>query len=214
MTPTASASPSSSALSPISTALARALVGIRFLAALALSLWIGGMGFFGIMAAPVLFHPERSGIARNADTAIMAPQMVSAMLTRFGTLTNICIPILVLCWIVDGLLSKSQRKRAWQVQGLLTGVCLILSQYLNGVLLPQTRAEQGKILPLIARVDRGETLSSAEQAQRATFDEGHKSYQRLASLNLYLLMAILLTLFSRSVEPHPKPSENGKLGRE
>lgn len=172
------------------------------------------MGFFGIMAAPVLFHPERSGIDRTADTAIMAPQMVSAMLTRFGTLTNICLVVLIVCWIVDGVLSRSQRKRAWQIQGLLTIVCLVLSQYLNGVLLPRTRAEQGKILPLIARVDRGETLSPAEQSRRAAFDAGHKSYQRLASLNLYLLMAILLTLFGRSVEVHPKPSENGKLGRE
>ncbi|RYG70074.1 DUF4149 domain-containing protein [bacterium] len=191
-----------------------ATIFIRFLVSLALSLWIGGMAFFGIMAAPVLFHPEKSGIPRSADTAIIAPQMVSAMLTRFGTLTGICAIVLLLGWIIDGFLTKSQKKKSWQIQGVLTLICLTLSQYLNGTLLPKTRAEQSVILPIIARADRGEKLSEADQARRAAFDTGHKSYQRLASINLYLLMAVLIILLGRPLAPAQDSSQNGSRSRD
>jgi hypothetical protein len=179
------------------------LIFSRFLVALSLSLWIGGMAFFGIMAAPVLFHPEKSGIPRAADTAIIAPQMVSAMLTRFGFLTSICAVILLVGWLVDGLLSNGTqsglKSGAWRIQGALSLVCLTLSFYLNSVLLPRTKAEQGQILPLIARAERGETLSAADKERRVAFDMGHQSYQKLASINLYLLMAILLVLLGRAL---------------
>jgi hypothetical protein len=209
-----SASISSPSSGPFHNWINLALVVSRFFVTLSLSLWIGGMAFFGIMAAPVLFHPEKSGIARTPNTAIMAPQMVSAMLTRFGTLTTICGILLLLGWLIDGLLSRSVRTRSWRLQGALTLLCVVISQYLNVALLPRTRAEQSNILPIIARADQGETLSAAERARRAEFDAGHKSYQRLASLNLYLLMAVLLILLSRSLHSRPDAPENGKLGRE
>jgi hypothetical protein len=65
--------------------------------------------------------------------------------------------------------------------------------------LPKTQREQFEILPLIARAERGEVLSSAEQEKRVAFDAGHKSYQRLASLNLWLLLALLAIVTARGV---------------
>ncbi len=170
----------------------------RFVSALCVSLWVGGMAFFGIMAAPVLFHPERSGILRESNTAIIAPQMVSAMLTRFGTLTTICGAVLLVCALIDGFLTRGWRVRTWQIQTVLCAVCLGFSLYLNSFLLPQTKRDQAQILPLIARSARGETLSPADTAQRAAFDAGHSSYQRLASLNLYLLLALLFVILART----------------
>ena len=155
------------------------------------------MAFFGIIAAPVLFHPERSGIERAANTATLAPQMVSAMLTRFGTLSTICGVVLVVTALLDGVLSRELKNRWWRVQLMLSVLCLGFSLYLNGFLLPQTRREQAQILPIIARADRGEALSPQETARRQTFDRGHRTYQRLASLNLYLLLATLLILIAR-----------------
>ena len=184
------------------------LVLARFVTALSLSLWIGGMAFFGIMAAPVLFHPEKSGIARSANTATIAPQMVSAMLTRFGTLTNICIVLMVIGCLMDGILSGSLRKLCWRAQAVLTVICLVFAQYLNVVLLPQTKAQQAEILPIIARADRGEVLSNVDKARRVAFDTGHKEYQNLATFNLYLLMAMLLILMGRTLPSAPLSSEN------
>lgn len=175
----------------------------RFLAALCLALWIGGMAFFGIMAAPVLFHPEKSGIARAADTATLAPQLVSAMLTRFGTLTTICAIVLLICALIDGVLSRALKSNLWRAQSALSLLCLGFSLYLNGVLLPQTRREQAQILPLIARASRGETLSATDQARRSAFDSGHRTYQRLATINLYLLLAILFLLIARGADFRP-----------
>lgn len=182
-----------------------ALALARFVAALCLALWIGGMAFFGVMAAPVLFHPERSDITRAPDTAIMAPQMVSAMLTRFGTLTILCAILLLGCTLIDGALTQSLKTKIWRAQAVLCLVCLGFSLFLNRVLLPQTRLDQAQILPLIARASRGEVLSPTETKRRAAFDTGHRAYQRLASLNLYILLAILLILVARSTDVPSAP---------
>lgn len=176
------------------------LILTRFVAALCIVLWVGGLAFFGIMAAPVLFHPERSGIPRAPDTATLAPQMVSAMLTRFGTLTTLCAVVLLVCILLDGALSQSTRTWKWRTQATLSLLCLGIGLFLNRVLLPQTVRDQARILPLIARASRGETLSAAETQRRATFDTGHTGYQRLASFNLYLLLAILLLIVARASE--------------
>jgi hypothetical protein len=150
------------------------------------------MAFFGIMAAPVLFR-----IARLNGVGAIAPQMVGAMLARFGVLTTICGFVLVGCWALDGALSRATKSRLWRAQGVISLLCLGFSLYLNGVLLPQTQREQAEILPLIALAERGETLSPTEQEKRVAFDAGHKSYQRLASINLYLLLALLAIVASR-----------------
>nr|WP_274519977.1 DUF4149 domain-containing protein [Abditibacterium utsteinense] len=174
-----------------------ALIATRFITALCLSLWIGGMAFFGIMAAPVLFHPEKSGIARAANTATLAPQIVSAMLTRFGTLTTVLSALIVVSVLIDGFLSRATKNHLWRGQTLLAMLCLGLSFYLNTVLLPQTRRDQAEILPLIARAARGETLTPQEKTRRLAFDNGHSGYQRLATINIYLLLALLFILIAR-----------------
>lgn len=190
-------SPPLALLRPGHRAFAAVLIIVRSLTALSLALWIGGMAFFGIMAAPVLFHPEKSGIARPPDTATLAPQLVSAMLTRFGTLTTLCAILILLCALIDGALTRDFKNRLWRAQTALSVVCLGFSLGLNGVLLPQTKREQAQILPLIARTSRGETLSPIEKTRRAAFDAGHGAYQRLATFNLYLLLAMLVILMAR-----------------
>ena len=180
---------------------------IHFVCALSIALWVGGLAFFGIMAAPVLFHPERSGIPRAPDTAFLAPQMVSAMLTRFGTLTTLCAVALLVGALLDGALSRTFFTRIWRLQTALCALCLTIGIFLNSVLLPQTRRDQTEILPLIARAERGEKLSAAETQRRAAFDAGHTGYQRLASLNLYLLLAILFILLARGAEIGARSSE-------
>jgi hypothetical protein len=179
-------------------------IGARFISALCLSLVIGGMAFFGIMAAPVMFHPEKSGIERLETTATTAPQMVSAMLSRFGTLTTICAVLLILCWLIDGIASSSIKSRLWNIQGALLFLSLLLSQVLSNILLPRIKAQQATIVPIIARAERGKTLTPREKQQRAAFDIGHKSYQKLASFNLYVLLAAMLILIARGAPILPE----------
>src|SRR5690349_19502407 len=75
------------------------LIGVRFLTFLALSLWIGGMAFFGAMAAPVLFK-----LTKTSSAPELGPQMVGEMLGRFGVLTTICSLVLLISWFADGVL--------------------------------------------------------------------------------------------------------------
>lgn len=170
------------------------LIGVRFIASLALSLWIGGMAFFGAMAAPVLFR-----LTKVSSAPELGPQMVGDMLARFGVLTTICAVLLLICWAVDGVLSQSKGQLLWKVQGALSLLCLGFSIYLGSVLLPLTQAQQSQILPIYVKSVHGQTLSPQETAQKAAFDQGHEAYKRLASLNLYLLLGVMGILVARGV---------------
>ncbi len=172
----------------------RFLLGLtRTLVALSFGLWIGGLAFFGAITAAIMFR-----MTREAGVPQMAPQMVGPMLSRFAIICTVCSVVLVGGWLLDGALS--QRTKWWRAQGVLTLVAVALGAYLNFALLPTVERDQGAVLPLYVRsLQSPSSLSPAETQLKARFDAGHQRFNRLAGINIWLLVGALACLMARSL---------------
>ena len=164
----------------------------RAVALLGVGVWIGGLTFFGAVTAPLMFRAARASAAPE-----LAPILVGQMLGRFTFVTYICGALMLLGWILDGILTRD-RRWLWWAQGLITTICLTLAIYLGAGILPRTVAQQDSIVPLFVKDARRQSLTPAEQARRAAFDVGHQDYQKLASINVYLLIALLGVIVART----------------
>lgn len=180
----------------------RFLLGLtRTLVALSFGLWIGGLVFFGAITAAIMFP-----MTRAAGQPALAPQMVGPMLSRFALVCAVCSLVLVLGWALDGVLVG--RGKFWAAQGVLTLAAVGLGTYLNFVLLPQTERDQKAVLPLYARSVAGKnTLSPGEAGLKARFDAGHQGFNRLAGIDIYLLIGALSCLMARTL-----PAKSGERG--
>jgi len=170
----------------------RFLLGLsRTLVALSLGVWIGGLAFFGAITAAVMFP-----MTRAAGHPELAPLMVGPMLSRFALVCIVCSVVLVLGWLLDGALSR--RALWWRVQGALTLMAVALGAYLNFALLPQVERDQSVVVPLYVRSLK-EKLPPAEEQLKAHFDAGHQNFNRLAGINIWLLVGALACLMARSL---------------
>ena len=168
----------------------------RGVALFAIGIWIGGMTFFGAVTAPLMFRAARASAAPE-----LAPILVGQMLGRFTFITYICGALMLLGWLVDGFITRD-RRWLWWAQGFVTIICVALAITLGAAILPRTVAQQDAIVPLFVKDARKQPLTPAEQAQRASFDVGHEDYQKLGSINVYLLIALLGLIVARTrVEP-------------
>lgn len=181
--------------------LMRFLLGFtRTLVALSMGVWIGGLAFFGAITAAIMFP-----MTREAGVPELAPQMVGPMLSRFALVCAVCSLVLVLGWALDGAIAG--RGKGWMAQGVLTLAAVGLGTYLNFVLLPQTERDQKAVLPLYARSVAGKnTLSPREAGLKARFDAGHQGFNRLAGINIYLLIGALACLMARTL-PAKEPGK-------
>ena len=164
----------------------------RGVALLSVGIWIGGMAFFGAVTAPLMFRAARASAAPE-----LAPILVGQMLGRFTFITYICGALMLLGWLLDGLMTRD-RRWLWWAQGAITTICVALAIYLGAVILPRTVAQQDAIVPLFVKNARRQTLTPTEQAQRKAFDVGHEDYQKLGSINVYLLVALLGLIVART----------------
>ena len=164
----------------------------RAVTLLAVGIWIGGLTFFGAVTAPLMFRAARASAAPE-----LAPILVGQMLGRFTFITYICGALMLLGWIFDGLISLD-RRWLWWAQGAATAICISLAIYLGAVILPRTVAQQDAIVPLFVKDARKQPLTSAERAMRQSFDVGHQEYQKLGSINVYLLIALLGLIVART----------------
>ncbi|RYG57778.1 DUF4149 domain-containing protein [bacterium] len=178
----------------------RFLLGLtRTLVALGMGLWIGGLAFFGAITAAIMFR-----MTREAGIPDMAPKMVGPMLSRFAIICTVCSVILVVGWLIDGLLTK--RALWWRLQGGLTVIAVTLGAYLNFGLLPVVERDQTAVLPLYVRsISAASSLTPAEAQLKARFDAGHERFNRLAGINIWLLVGALACLMARSL-----PEEVGR----
>ncbi len=152
----------------------------RVFVLLALALWIGGLGFFGALAAPAMFK-----IARAAGQGELAPQMVALMLSRFGYVTYACSVLLLLGWLVEqinGAVSDRVDRIWWWIQGASSLAMLGIALYLNQVLMPQIQGLQTKL---------------GDPASKAVFDAAHARYSSVAAVGLYLGLLVLIALVWR-----------------
>ena len=164
----------------------------RALALLSIGIWVGGMAFFGAVTAPLMFRAASASAAPE-----LAPILVGQMLGRFTGITYICGALMLAGWLIDGALSRDRRP-LWWAQGALTAVCIGLAIYLGSVILPRTVAQQDEIVPLFVKAARKQPLTPDEQARRAAFDVGHRNYQKIGSINVYLLLALLGIIVART----------------
>jgi len=171
------------------------IAAARFLTAFAVALWIGGMTFFGAVAAPVLFSE-----ARKEGVPTIAPVMVGLMLGRFSFVTFACSGILLLAWGIEAKLLKPRAgaKRWFMIQGAGTVICVLLGVYLGVVLLPQTQAAQSVVLPIFNKKEHHQPLSPDEAGIMAKFEAGHQTYELLAEVNLWLGVALLALVSARA----------------
>ena len=164
----------------------------RALALLGIGIWVGGMAFFGAVTAPLMFRAARASAAPE-----LAPILVGQMLGRFTWVTYICGALMIVGWLFDGLITRD-RRFLWWAQGATTATCLALAMYLGAVILPRTVAQQDAIVPLFVKDARKQALTPAEQAQRKAFDVGHEEYQKIGSINVYLLIGLLGLIVART----------------
>ena len=170
---------SSSSLSPTKSQLFFLTIA-RILVILALALWIGGLTFFGALAAPAMFK-----IARAAGHGELAPQMVALMLARFGFVTYACSAFLLLGWLAEkfsGALRDRKDQIWWTVQGAASLAMLGIALYLNQTLMPQIQSLQAKL---------------NDPASKAIFDAAHERYSSVAAIALYLGLLVLIALIWR-----------------
>ena len=164
----------------------------RALTLLGIGVWVGGLTFFGAVTAPLMFRAARQSAAPE-----LAPILVGQMLGRFTAITYICGALMLAGWLIDGQLTRD-RRWLWWAQGAVTTVCLGLAIVLGAVILPRTVAQQDAIVPLFVKDARNQPLTPDEQAQRAAFDVGHEEYQKLGSINVYLLVGLLGLVVART----------------
>lgn len=161
------------------------LIVARFLGLLGLGLWLGGLAFFGAMAAPAMFK-----ISRAAGVGELAPQMVGVMLARFNSVMYACGVFLLLAWLVEplcGAVRAGASRTLWWIQGLCSIAMLAIAIYLGTVLMPQLTRLQRDVRPSTT------TATRQANAAKARFDALHTGYSGWAAVTLYLGLAALLT---------------------
>lgn len=170
----------------------------RWLHAIALSLWLGGLIAIGALVAPVAFHTVHINPALTGNAtaqAALAGGIVGDSLRRFNVVCYACGGLLLLA---NGLLlaraGLSPRHRVWTAFALLVALALSASAlYLGLGLFPALDSAQG-------------------QGNRTLFDSLHARYERISThLQFPLLLALALLSALRDTPPLtlvPKPQTN------
>lgn len=161
------------------------VIATRFLGLLGLGIWLGGLAFFGAMAAPAMFK-----ISRAAGVGELAPQMVGVMLSRFNYVMYGCGVLLLLSWLIEplcGAVRDGASRTLWWIQGACSIAMLAIAIYLGTVMMPQLTRLQSQVKP-------GATTVNARpgSAAKARFDNLHGGYSGLAAVTIYLGFAALL----------------------
>lgn len=147
---------------------------IQWLHYLALSLWIGGITFLSIIAAP--------SAHRSMASKAIAGEIVSKMLARFNSVEITCALLLLVTSLSSFRFIQERKEWLWImiVVILLMGIIVLFYAY------PLT-ARMETLKEKIPTLD----VLSASNAAKMEFDRLHHLYVRLMSLNLVLGLAIL-----------------------
>lgn len=176
------------------------VAGSRCLVLVGLAFWLGGLVFLGAVAAPLIFQ-----FCRAHHVAILAPQMVGAMVTRFNLVTYVCGVLLVLGWLGEaGGRAVGASRKLWWTQGVCSTLMLLIALSSGLVLMPRLHVLQAQLLPQLARTGLTTPasptlgLNPREAALKATFDAAHQHYQQIAMVAWWLGVVTLLALAVRT----------------
>jgi len=165
----------------------------RFLTLLALVVWVGGLAFLGMAAAPAIFKVNRP----------LGPVMVGAMLQRFTPVMYVCGVLLLLGWLAEAKFARQGRTGVlWWVQGICSMLMLLIAIYLGQSLMPRIVALQPQAVASSNHAGEWPTPQA-----KAEFDEAHKGYTNMTKVVVYLGLGALLALSLRTTVSTPGREE-------
>lgn len=164
----------------------------RWITMLGLGLWLGGILFLGAVSAPAIFR-----FCRAHGVESLAPQIVGALVERFGPLSAVLGVVLCLAWLAEGIVIGKTTRKVWLMQGCCLSAMLVLALYLNFVALPELLLNQAAVIRESASNGTPLTIAPnvAKSAARLHFDALHQRYSQLTML-IFWLGAAVLALFS------------------
>ncbi|HEX8237435.1 MAG TPA: DUF4149 domain-containing protein [Abditibacteriaceae bacterium] len=161
----------------------------RLFTVLGAGMWIGGLAFFGAVAAPIISRVDRS----------LLFVLVAPMLSRFSVVTYVCGGLMLLGWLMERYAARGVARRsrpAWWAQGACTVVMLTIALYLGQVLMPQIKDLQrdlrkpSTIIGLLQ--DRLlKKRGDAAGEPKTSFDLAHNRYSQMSQVTVYLGLATL-----------------------
>ena len=166
---------------------------LRSLRLLSLIAWMGGIAFFGAIAAPAIFSPQVLELTRG-NTRI--PGLIVAIsLTRLHWLGMACGVFLILTSVL--LMRLTQRNKPQAVITMtLTALMLLLTAYIAFHVMPLLEHDRelvgGDFTPL-----------PASTPERVDFDRLHQLSTKLESVALFCALGITLAFATEDL-----PSKN------
>jgi putative copper export protein len=161
----------------------------RLFTVLGAGMWIGGLAFFGAVAAPIISRVDRS----------LLFVLIAPMLSRFSVVTYVCGGLMLLGWLMERYVARGVARRClpvWWAQGACTVVMLTIALYLGQVLMPQIKELQRdlrKPSTIIGLLEdrllkkRGDAAGES----RTEFDLAHNRYSQMSQVTVYLGLATL-----------------------
>ena len=156
------------------------MVALRYVYALALAAWLGGMAVLGAIVAPTTFQVLQD--AAPANGRALAGELFGTVLARFHYLAYMAGAILLVTLIVMRILGP--RPKAFAFRALLVLGMLLVALYSGIVILGTIDAIQ---------LDAGglPSLLPADDARRIRFDELHRLSTRLMMFNIVGTLVLL-----------------------
>lgn len=155
------------------------MVALRYVYALALAAWLGGMAVLGAIVAPTTFQVLQAAVPNGRA---LAGQLFGTVLARFHYLAYAAGAVLLLTLIVMRILGP--RPRAFAFRALLVFGMLLVALYSGIEILGTIDAIQ---------LDAGglPSLLPADDARRIRFDELHRLSTRLMMVNIVGTLVLL-----------------------
>jgi uncharacterized membrane protein len=156
------------------------MLAVRYVALVALVVWLGGMVILGLLVAPSTF-----GVLQSADTAngrMLAGAVFGTILRRFHYVAYACGAILYIALFVMKFVGPPPQ--AFVVRAVLVFVMLVVALY-SGV--PVTREIEQIQSQVSGPVSR---LPETDQ-RRIRFDQLHQRSTMLMTLNMGLGLVLL-----------------------
>lgn len=156
------------------------MIFIRYLALVALVVWVGGMVILGLLVAPQTFRVLQA--SNPADGRILAGALFGAILRQFHLVAYACGAVLFVCLFAMKFLGPPPH--AFVARVALVVIMLALTLY-SGV--PLTR----ELAQVQSQVSGPVSQLSKEDPRRVQFDRLHRTSTLLMTVNMGLGLVLL-----------------------